>query len=558
MIYVMWSRVVPVHTRTEMRILFLYLDSEQIRFRSSPYGVEPANSPHDMTGNAAILSFCRRRQQNPRTNPMPRDSVPPQQVSTAVPLKMSAIVGFLIFVEFTSGFVQGFYIPLYGSLSERLDITDADITWFVTLWTLSSAVCIPVLAKLGDIFGHRRMLRLAVLAVLIGVCFVAFSDNYTLVLIGRIMTGPLSVWLPLEIAMVHDKISGEKARRSVGLLISFLTIGVIAGMLSSGVIASLNWNFTTVLMVPAVITALCVFVVFFLVPESTVRSKSTVDYLGFLGLGASMVTLMLGLGGIQTYGIFSPQVLLMLLLFGVITIAWVVWESRTACPAIDLKLVRSRLMWPPYLTAFLFGIVLLGTQTIGTTFLAANPATVGFGFGLTPGSISLIGAGVTLLACIGSAVFVYVARRIGMRGVLLLGASSLASANIILVIFHEHFVLVMVTQVLSGVGSGMMLGAMPSVVAELSPPDQTGIATGIYNSLKTLGGAVGGAVFGVILASSISSGLGASIGSYQMVWGICAVALGLCVVSLLFMRSEKPSTDAISKPADHVSVDVPN
>lgn len=486
-----------------------------------------------------------------------RDSAPPAQASAAVPLKMSAIVGFLVFVEFTSGFVQGFYIPLYGSLSQRLGITDADITWFVTLWTLSSAVCIPVLAKLGDIFGHRRMLRLAVLAVLVGVGFVAFSDNYALVLIGRIMTGPLSVWLPLEIAMVHDRIAGERARRSVGLLITFLTIGVIAGMLSSGVIASLNWNFTWVLMVPAVITALCVFVVFFLVPESTVRSKSTVDYLGFIGLGAAMVTLMLGLSGIQKYGISSPQVLVMLLLSGVTTVAWVMWESRTACPAIDLKLVRSRLMWPPYLTAFLFGIILLGTQTIGTTFLAADPARNGFGFGLNPGSISLIGAGVTLLACIGSAVFVYVARRIGMRGVLLLGVGMLASANILLVVFHDQFAVVMATQVLSGLGSGMMLGAMPSVVAELSPADQTGIATGIYNSLKTLGGAVGGAIFGVILASSISPGLGATIGSYRTVWGICAVALGLCIVTLLFMRSEKPPKAALAAPAVPESADAP-
>lgn len=486
---------------------------------------------------------------------MPRDSAPTQQLSAAVPLKMSAIVGFLIFVEFTSGFVQGFYIPLYGSLSERLNITDADITWFVTLWTLSSAVCIPVLAKLGDIFGHRKMLRLAVLAVLVGVCFVAFSDNYALVLVGRIMTGPLSVWLPLEIAMVHDKISGEKARKSVGLLISFLTIGVIVGMLSSGVIASLNWSFTAVLMVPAVITALCVLVVFFLVPESSVRSKSTVDYLGFIGLGASMVTLMLGLSGIQKHGISSPEVLLMLLLCVVITVAWVLWESKTACPAIDLKLVCSRLMWPPYLTAFLFGVILLGTQTIGTTFLAADPASVGFGFGLAPGTISLIGASVTMLACLGSAIFVYVARGIGMRGVLLLGVGMLASANILLLIFHDQFALVMATQILSGLGGGMMLGAMPSVVAELSPSDQTGIATGIYNSLKTLGGAVGGAIFGVILASSISSGLGATIGSYQMVWGICAAVLGLCIISLLFMRSEKPSPDALAKPANQEAVD---
>ncbi|MFF5793012.1 MFS transporter [Paeniglutamicibacter sp. NPDC012692] len=480
---------------------------------------------------------------------MPRTSAPSVRVAPGIPLKMSAIVGFLIFVEFTSGFVQGFYIPLYGSLTKRLEITDADITWFVTLWTLSSAVCIPVLAKLGDIFGHRKMLRVAVLAVLVGVCFVAFSQNYALVLIGRILTGPLSVWLPLEIAMVHDRISGEGARKSVGLLISFLTIGVIVGMLASGVIAGLNWNFTMVLLVPAAVTALCVLVVFFLVPESTVRSASTVDYVGFLGLGASMVTLLLGLSGIKTYGISSPQVILLLLLCVAITVAWVFWESRTACPAIDLKLVCSRLMWPPYLTAFLFGTVMLGTQTIGTTFLAAKPEVVGFGFALAPGMISLLSAGITLMSCIAAGVFAYVARGIGMRGVLLLGVSMGATANLLLVLFHDVFAMVLAYQCLTGLGFGLLLGALPSLVAELSPADQTGIAAGIYNSLKTLGGAVGGAVFGVILASAIGPGGGASIASYQAVWVICIVVLGLCIISLLFMRTERAPESARSRPA---------
>ncbi|MDJ0357855.1 MFS transporter [Paenarthrobacter sp. PH39-S1] len=430
--------------------------------------------------------------------------------------------------------------------SARWGITDADITWFVTLWTLSSAVCIPVLAKLGDIFGHRKMLRLAVIAVLVGVCFVAYSNNYSLVLVGRILTGPLSVWLPLEIALVHDRIAGERARKSVGLLISFMTVGVVAGMLVSGVIAGLERNFTMVLLVPAIITALCVFVVFLLVPESTVRSKSTVDYLGFLGLAASMITLLLALSGIQKYGISSPQVLVPLLTCGVITVAWVWWESQTACPAIDLRLVRSRLMWPPYLTAFLFGIVTLGSQTVITTFLAAKPKVVGFGFAMAPGNISLLTAGDTLTACVAAATFAYLARAIGMRGVLLVGVTFLATANLLLIFANDQMSLVVLSLIFIGTGSGLLLGALPSLVAELSPADQTGIASGIYNSLKTLGGAVGGAIFGVIMASTVISGSGAALSSYKMVWIIGVAALCLCVVSLLFMRQQKPPANAIA------------
>jgi len=75
------------------------------------------------------------------------------------------VVGFLVFVEFASGFTQGYYLPLIPTIRDIVGVSDADITKFVTLQTLAAAVSVPILAKLGDIFGHRRMLRIAIAAV---------------------------------------------------------------------------------------------------------------------------------------------------------------------------------------------------------------------------------------------------------------------------------------------------------------------------------------------------------------------------------------------------------
>ncbi len=485
----------------------------------------------------------------------------PRTALNAGTLTIKAIVGFLIFVELTSGFVQGYYIPLFGSMTLHWGISDADITWFIAVWTLSSAVCIPVLAKLGDMFGHRRILRIAVLLVLLGISFVAFSQNFSLVLIGRALTGPLSVWLPLEIALIHDKISGDQARKSVGLLISFLTIGVLVGMLAAGAISSLHLNFTVVLLAPAIITAMCVVVVFFLVPESSVRAQSKIDMVGFIGLGIFMIMLLVGLSGIQKNGFGSTQVLTPLVISVVVLGLWIGWELRREHPAIDLRLVGSRAMLPPYLFSFMLGTVLLGTQTVTTTFMATRPDHSGFGFGLEPGNISLITGGMTLVACAGAAMFAYVARGIGMRGVLVLGACMGIAALLVLIFFHGSFAMFLVGQGLDGLGFGMILGALPSMVAELSPRDQTGIATGIYNSLKTLGGAVGGAVFGVIMAATVRPGLGVSLGAYQTVWVIGICALAISVISLLLIPSRGPApaapeTNQDPVPAANVALEV--
>ena len=203
-----------------------------------------------------------------------------------------AVVGFLVFCELASGFVQGFYAPLLGEIAGHLPVSDADITWFLTVQTLAAAVCVPLLSKLGDIFGHRRMLRIAVVAVLIGTLVTAFLPSYPLVLAARILVGPLAVWLPLEIALVHNRIKGETARTSIGLLVSCLTGGAILGTISAGIFSAILPTLTLTLLVPVLFVAVSVYAVFFKVPESTSRTGAKIDVVGFIGIGLAMVCLL--------------------------------------------------------------------------------------------------------------------------------------------------------------------------------------------------------------------------------------------------------------------------
>lgn len=478
----------------------------------------------------------------------------PQTTGAAgVPLKVAAIVGFLVFVEFTSGFIQGFYMPLFGSIAKHFNVSDADITWFNTLQTLAAGVCVPILAKLGDIFGHRRVLRISIITVLIGGLLVALAPSFEWALLGRVLTGPLAVWLPLEIALVHNKITGDTARKSIGLLVSALTIGAVFGTLASGLIASLVSSMTILLLVPVAITVLCVIIVYTKVPESDIRTNPKIDYIGFVGLAIFMMALLWGLRSAQGAGFGSAAAIVPLVIAAVVLVAWVLYELRVDVPAIHVRLVTSRALWPAYATSFLFGMVLFGTQTITTTFLAGNPDLVGYGFAFKPGTIALFSAGSALLAAVGASTFAYLAKPLGMRGVMVTATLLGVAANLVLIFGHASVGLVVLSTVLSGLSGGFLLGALPALVAEVSPSDQTGIATGVYNSLKTLGGSAAGAIFGVILASfAISGTKSSSLGGYQTIWAMCAAAFIVCVFTLIFMP--KPRHDLTELVAEDVSV----
>lgn len=447
------------------------------------------------------------------------------------------VVGFLVFCELASGFVQGYYPPLLGAIAEHLQVSDADITWFLTVQTLAAAVCVPLLSKLGDIFGHRRMLRIAVIAVLIGTLVTAFLPSYPLVLAARILVGPLAVWLPLEIALVHNRIKGDTARTSIGLLVSCLTGGAILGTLSAGLFSEILPNLTLTLLVPVVFVAISAYAVFFKVPESTSRTASRIDVVGFVGLGIAMVALLFGLRLASTSGFSSPATPLTLAVAIVVFILWVLWELRAEHPAVDVRLIVSPRLGPIYLTAFLFGMVMFGSQSPTTTFLSADPATAGYGFAAKPSVASGVIAVVTILATVGAATFAPLARRIGIQAILLIGAIAAAAGQLFQIAFHDHLWQIYIASAISGIGMGFLLGALPALLAERAPSSDTGIATGVYNSLRTLGGSAAGALFALVLTTFTPAGsLTSSIGGYLTIWAICAGAFVVSAVALASMR----------------------
>ncbi|MBS1906714.1 MAG: MFS transporter [Actinobacteria bacterium] len=472
--------------------------------------------------------------------------------TTGLPIvgtRARSVVGFLIFCELASGFTQGFYSPLLKDFAGHLGVTDADITWFVTIQSLAAAVCVPLLSKLGDIFGHRRILRIAVVSVLLGTLLTALVPSYPVVLAGRVLVGPLAVWLPLEIALVHSRITGDQARKAIGFLITFLTGGAILGTFAAGGVSAISPSITVTMLAPSLLVLVSVYAVFFKVPESTNRTAAGIDYLGFTGVAVFMIAALIGLRAAGTAGFLTAPTLVPLGIAVVVFVLWVMWELRAKAPAVDVRLVVSRRVGPIYLAALCFGMVMFGAMAPMTTFLGSRPDVEGYGFGATAGLISVVVGSITILATVGAALFSFLAARIGIRTVLLTGAALSAIGNLLVVPLHTSLGGYIAAAIVQGLGYGLLLGALPARLAELAPADSTGIATGVYNSLRTLGGALAGAIFAAMLGAAMVSGAGyASIDGYIAIWIFCGAAFVVCFIAVLFLprddRAEDPAVSA--------------
>ncbi|ROO84674.1 MFS transporter [Actinocorallia herbida] len=448
---------------------------------------------------------------------------------------VGAVVGILVFFELTSGFLQGGLTPLLPDLGEHHHIADSSLNWVQSLQLLAAAVCVPTFGRLGDLHGHRRMLRIALVMLAAGTVLVAIAPNLQVLLLGRVLQGSLAALLPLEVALVKDRLPEDKARQAIARLVGSLTFGGLLGAVIMGVVHDAVGDVRVALLLPALLTLLCIPISYLKVPESVPRATGRADWPGIVLLGFSMIAILFGVSRAETDGWISGWTLAPLLLGFAVLAGWARYELGTADPLVDLRAMADRRIAPFFVVSFLFGVVFFGIQTPDTTFLAADPEVDGYGFGLTALNLSLMALPATVLAVVGSAFTARIAGGMGYRRALMLSFGLIAGGILFQVVLHDALWQLIVAKMCLGFGAGLALGAMPTVIVEAAEPSRTGVLTALYNNVKTLGGAVAGGVIASILAT-MALGDTPTEGAYVAVWLLCAVCAAAAAVAVRFAR----------------------
>ncbi|RXZ49906.1 MFS transporter [Agromyces binzhouensis] len=468
---------------------------------------------------------------------------------------VAAIVGFLAFVEFTSGIIQGYYTPLLTDIARHLGVHDADVNWLEGSQLMLSALVVPAFAKLGDMVGHKRMLVWSTAITAVASTALAFTDQFWVFLIAWALQGFYVVWLPLEIALVWSRSrSADRpaamTRRAAGLLVAALELGAIAGALSAGALAE-ALPMRVLLLVPAVAVIACFFVILFGVKESPDLTGGTLDTGGLVLISLALIALT---GGLSFMRLNGPGDLLswsLVALGLLLVVPFVRYELRHPDPLIDVRMFRSPALWPVFLTAGLFGVSVLGAQAPLSTFARTDAATYGYGLGATSFQTSLLIGSYVLSLVVGAMLFPFVTRWVSPR-VALIGASSLVSLGYLLFLpFHDSYWQALTNMIIAGIGSGALVAALPAAAAAAAPAQQTGVATGLTNSVKTVGGAIASCVFGIALlgaAGEAATGTAGSFAGYVTVWLVCGLTAAAAAVVLAFVPklafSDTPEVEA--------------
>jgi MFS family permease len=430
--------------------------------------------------------------------PLPRSgSVAP--ASVAARPHPALAVGVLALGGFAVSLTHTLVLPLLPALPELLGSSASATAWVATVTLLAGAVANPVVGRLGDMYGKRRMLLVSLTLLVAGSLVGAVAQSLAVLLVGRALQGTAIGIIPLGISILRDELPPERVGGGIALVSATLGLGAGMGLPLSGLVAdSLGWH--ALFWILAGVSALALVLVALVVSESPVRSPASFDVVGAIGLSLVLLGILLVISNGAEWGWTAPLTVGVLAAALAVGRAWVGWEHRHAAPVVDLATTLRRPVLLTNIASVLVGFAMF-CQFFGTIELVTLPTSTGHGFGrsiLVAGLCQLPGAVAMIVA---SPLSARLSAARTPRVTLLAGSLLIAAGHAARLVLHTELWHLSATAMVISAGIGLAFGALPALIMANVPLSETAAANAANALSRLVGASVGSAAASAILVS---------------------------------------------------------
>jgi MFS family permease len=233
----------------------------------------------------------------PQVTAQPVDAPAPAPPRT----RTTVVVSVLAFAGVVVALMQTLVIPLIPELPKLLGADASDATWAITATLLAGAVATPVVGRLGDMYGKRRMLLISLGLLVAGSAVGGLSNSLAPMVVGRTLQGLAAGVIPLGISIMRDVVPAERLGSATALMSASLGVGGALGLPAAALLAErTDWHI--LFWTSAVLGVLATVLVRTLVPESGVRTGGRFDLVGATGLSIALVCLLLAISKGEDWG----------------------------------------------------------------------------------------------------------------------------------------------------------------------------------------------------------------------------------------------------------------
>lgn len=398
--------------------------------------------------------------------------------------------------------LQSLIIPAIPQLESTLHTSESAASWLLTAYLLSAAVATPVLGRVGDMIGKERVIVGVLIALTMGSLIAGLATTLPVMLVGRVIQGVGGAVFPLAFGIIRDEFPPERVAGAIGVMSAILGAGAGAGIVLAGPIL-VHLDYHWLYWIPLIMSVTATIATFLFVPESPVRAPGRINWLGAILMSGWLVTGLLAITYAPTWGWGDSTVLALFGTTAILLVIWVVSESRSTSPLVDMKMMRIPAVWSTNLAALLFGFGMFAMFIVLPQF-TETPTHVGYGFGA-----SVTASGLYLAPFAGAMmIFAPMTGRlsalIGTKMVLVVGSLFAASSYVVLVIQHGEEWVVYLATALLGIGIALGFASMSNLIIEAVPVEQTGVATGMNTNIRNIGAALGSGIATSLIISTLS------------------------------------------------------
>ncbi len=353
--------------------------------------------------------------------------------------------------------------PALPNIARDLNISDALLSWIITLYILVYVLAVPLMSSLSDKYGRKKILLANIALFAAGSLFAVFSQSLTHLLVARGLQAMGAGGLfPIASAVIGKTFPKERHGMALGFIGMVWGVAAIIGPMIGGWMT--QWYGWTSIFYVSFVLSLAVFgLIWKILEKSAATHPHPFDWLGMVFLGVGLVTLTYALNRIDTSNlvasIFSGPVIYW---FGASIVALTIFfyvEKYPKAPIVPLAFFKNSQLNISFVLSFARGMTEAGLVFLpfyamvaldikaglaGTLIIAT--AIVMFVFTEPAGMlVDRIGAKKVLLfgalvTAIGSAMMIWantLAQFVGYQVILGLGLSALSGAPIRYVVLHQ-------------------------------------------------------------------------------------------------------------------------
>lgn len=453
-------------------------------------------------------------------NPPTESAEPlPKTLATFDRAYANRVMVLLMGIVMTVLYIEGMLTPSLPTIQADFRVDAAQVSLIISAYAISGVALSPVVGKLGDILGKRKVLAGTMLAYAAAVSVTGFSPNFTFMVAARTVQGIGLTILPLGMSLMREEFPRELVPRAQGLLSAMFGIGFAVSLpLGSFVSQNFGWRATYHSAIPVVL--LLTGLVILLVRESAYRRPGTrVDYVGAALLGASLAGFVTALSQGQVWGWGSPLTVGFALLGAALLAPFLLferwWRSKGREPIIDASLLRERnvAVTNAVLTVAGLGMYLALFVLI---YQFEFPHVSGGYNGAFP-TINILNAGLDIIPlALGMTVVAALASilvsRTGVKPLALIG-TFVTALGFYLISLATSLGQALAYELVIGGGIALLNASVINLLILTVHPRNMGQATAMNNVFRNLGGSIGAPIAGSLLATyTVSTGVFAGSG----------------------------------------------